>query len=128
MPAALPDPCPTCGFEGRGLRAPDLLATLRSLGRRWDEVLARDADGVVLPHLEAAIDGLLAAARVVHADVGRFGTRPPPTAAGVAQAAGALADALEGADHPFEREGVQEAASAAAHAATHHLRQADKAV
>ena len=125
---ALPDPCPTCGFDGRGLRPPDLLATLRSLGRRWGEVLARDAEGIVLPHVDAALDGLLAAARVVRADVGRFGSRPEPTAAGVAEAAGAIAAALEGADHPFEREGVHEAAVAAAHAGTHHLRQAEKAL
>jgi hypothetical protein len=125
---ALPDPCPTCGFDGRGLRPPDLVATLRSLGRRWGAVLARDRDDVTPPHVDAALDALLAAARVVRAEVGRFGTRPATTAAGVAEAAEAIATALEGADHPFEREGVHEAAVAAAHAGTHHLRQAEKAL
>lgn len=125
---ALRDPCPTCGFDGRSLHGVDVVATLRSLGRRWSDVLSRDGEGAARPHVEAALDGLLAAARVVHADVGRFGTRPEPTAAGIAEAAGAVADALQGADQPFEREGVHEAAVAAAHAGTHHLRLAAKAV
>lgn len=128
MPAELPDPCPTCGFDGRGLRAPDLVATLRSLARRWAEVEARDPEATIRPQLEAALDGLLAAARVIRAEVGRFGSRPAATAAGIGQAGDAIARALEGPDLPFEREGVQEAASAAAHAGTHHLRQAEKAV
>jgi hypothetical protein len=125
---ALPDPCPTCGFDGRGLRPPDLVATLRSLERRWRAVLARDREGVTPPHVDAALDALLATARVVRAEVGRFGTRPASTAAGVGEAAEAIATALEGADHPFEREGVHEAAVAAAHAGTHHLRQAERAL
>ena len=127
MPDVLPDPCSTCGFDGRNLRAPDLLATLRSLGRRWAGALASDPEGVAKPHAEAAVDGLVAAARVIRADVGRFGTRPDPTAAGIGQAAEAIATTLEGPDHPFEREGVHEAAVAAAHAGVHHLRLAEKA-
>lgn len=128
MPDALPDPCPTCGFDGRGLKPPDLVATLRSLGRRWTGVLAGDTEGAARPHAEAGLDALVAAARVIRADVGRFGTRPEPTGPGLAGAADALADALEGPDQPFERDGVQDAAVAAAHAGTHHLRLAEKAV
>ena len=128
VPDALPDPCPTCGFDGRGLRPPDLVATLRSLGRRWRAVLAADTEGKARPHAMAAVDGLIAAGRVIHADVGRFGSRPEPTAAGIGSAAEAIAATLEGADQPFEREGVHEAAVAAAHAGTHHLRLAEKAV
>ena len=128
MPDALPDPCPTCGFDGRSLRALDLVTTLRSLGRRWRSVLASDTEGRARPSAEAAVDGLVAAARVVWADVGRFGTRPEPTARGIGDAADTIATALEGADRPFEREGVQEAAVAAAHAGIHHLRQAEKAL
>lgn len=128
MPDALPDPCPTCGFDGRGLKPPDLIATLRSLGRRWTGVLARDTEGAARPHAEAVLDALLAAARVVRADVGRFGSRPEPTAAGIGSAADAIADALEGPDQPFERDGVHEAAVAAVHAGTHHLRLAEKAL
>lgn len=128
MPAALPDPCSTCGFDGRGLKPPDLIATLRSLGRRWRDVLAGDTEGAARPSAEAALDALLESARVVRADVGRFGTRPDPTAAGIGQAADAITDALEGPDRPFERTGVHEAAVAAAHAGTHHLRQAEKAL
>jgi hypothetical protein len=128
VPVALPDPCATCGFDGRGLRAPDIVATLRSLGRRWRSVLASDTEGRARPHAEAAVDGLIAASRVIHADVGRFGTRPEPTAAGIGSAAEAIADTLEGPDQPFERDGVHEAAVAAAHAGTHHLRQAEKAL
>ena len=128
MPDPLPDPCPTCGFDGRSLRPPDIVATLRSLGRRWTAALASDTAGVARPHAEAAVDGLVASARVVRADVGRFGTRPQPTASGIAEAAEAVAAALEGPDQPFEREGVHEAAVASAHAGTHHLRLAEKAV
>ena len=128
VPDALPDPCPTCGFDGRGLRAPDVVATLRSLGRRWRGVLASDTEGKATPHAEAAVDGLVAAARAVRADVGRFGTRPEPTGAGIGQAADAIATALNGPDHPFEREGVHEAAVAAAHAGIHQLRLAERAV
>lgn len=105
-----------------------MVATLRSLGRRWHEVLDRDAEGAALPFVEAAIDALIVAARVVQADVGRFGTRPASTASGIAEAANTIAATLEGAHRPFEREGVHEAAVAAAHAGTHHLRQADKVV
>jgi len=126
VPVALPDPCPTCGFDGRNLRPPDLVATLRSLGRRWGGVLASDPEGAALPHVEAALDGLLTSARTVRAEVGRFGSRPEPTADGIASAADAIADALEGPDLPFEREGVHEAAVAAAHAGIHHLRLAEK--
>jgi len=128
VPDDLPDPCPTCGFEGRNLRTPDLVATLRSLGRRWGPVLVHDLDGVARPHADAAIEGLLAEARVIHADVGRFGTRPEPSAEGISEAATALADALEGPDQPFGRPGVHEAAVAAAHVGTHHLRLAEKAL
>jgi hypothetical protein len=128
VPDALPDPCPTCGFDGRGLYPPDIVATLRSLGRRWAAVLAGDGEGVARPHAEAAVDALIASARVIWADVGRFGTRPEPTAPGIGDAAAKLADTLEGADRPFERDGVHEAALAAAHAGTHHLRQADRAL
>ncbi len=128
MPVALSDPCPTCGFDGRGLRPPDILATLRSLGRRWKSVLASDTEGRARPHAAAAVEALVAAARVARADVGRFGTRPEPTAAGIGASAESIADALEGPDLPFEREGVHEAAVAAAHAGTHHLRLAEKAL
>jgi len=128
VPDALPDPCPTCGFQGSGLRPPDILATLRSLGRRWRGALSSDSDGVAQPHAEAALDGLLAAARVVRADVGRFGTRPESNGSGIGQAGDAVADALDGPDLPFEREGVHEAGVAAAHAGIHHLRQAEKAL
>lgn len=128
MPDALPDPCSTCGFGGRGLRPPDIVATLRSLRRRWRGVLASDDEGRARPHAEAAVEGLVSAARVIRADVGRFGTQPEPTAAGIGEAAEAIATSLEGADRPFERDGVQEAAVAAAHAGTHHLRQAEKAL
>ncbi len=128
MPEPLPDPCATCGFDGRNLRPPDIVATLRSLGRRWEGVLARESEGVSFPHAVAAVDGLMASARAIHADVGRFGTRPEPTAAGIAAAATTIADTLEGPDQPFERHGVQEAAVAAAHAATHHLRLAERAL
>ena len=127
MPDPLSDPCSICGFAGGGLRPPEILATLRSLGRRWAGVLAGDDEGVARPHAEAALDGLVAAARPIRAEVGRFGTRPEPTAAGIATAAEAIADALEGPDRPFERAGVTEAATAAAHAGIHHLRQAEKA-
>ncbi len=127
MPEPLSDPCPICGFDGRGLHPPDLVATLRSLGRRWAGAMARDDQGVTRPHAEAAIDGLLAAARPIRAEVGRFGTRPEATAAGIATAASAIADALEGPDQPFQREGVEQAARAAAHAGIHHLRMAEKA-
>jgi len=123
---ALADPCPTCGFDGRGLRAPDIVATLGSLGRRWKRVLDRDGEGVTRSHAEAAIDGLIAHARIIRADVGRFGTRPEPTAAGIAHATGAIAETLEGPDQPFERDGVHEAAVAAAHVGVHHLRLAEK--
>ena len=128
MPDALPDPCPTCGFDGRSLRPPDIVATLRSLGRRWTATLASDSAGVARPHAEAAVDGLLDSARTVGADIGRFGTRPEASGAGITEAADATADALEGPDLPFERPGVHEAAVAAAHAGVHHLRLADKAL
>ncbi|CAA9220860.1 MAG: hypothetical protein AVDCRST_MAG76-689 [uncultured Acidimicrobiales bacterium] len=127
MSDVLPDPCPICGFDGRSLRPPDILATLRSLGRRWAGVLSPDREGVAKPHAEAALDGLLAAARPIRAEVGRFGTRPEATAAGIATAADAIVEALEGADKPFERPGVHEAAVAAAHSGIHHLRLAEKA-
>jgi len=97
------------------------------LGRRWANALAGDSDGVAQPHADAALDGLLAAARPIHAEVGRFGTRPEPTAAGIGSAAEAIADALGGPDKPFERPGVLEAATAAAHAGIHHLRLAERA-
>ncbi len=126
MPDQLPDPCPTCGFDGRSLRPPDLVATLRSLGRRWTAVLRGKRGEEARPHAEAALDGLLAAARPIRAEVGRFGTRPETTAAGIATAAEAIADALEGPDRPFERPGVLEAATAAAHAGIHHLREAER--
>ena len=127
MSDVLPDPCPTCGFDGGSLRPPDILATLHSLGRRWTGVLRGDREGAARPHAEAALDGLLTAARPIRAEVGRFGTRPEPTAAGIETAAKAIAEALEGPDKPFERPGVPEAATAAAHAGIHHLRQAEKA-
>lgn len=126
MPDQLPDPCPVCGFDSRSLRAPDLIATIRSLGRRWATVLRGSRAKEARPHADAALDGLLAAARPIRAEVGRFGTRPEPTADGIATAADAIADALEGPDRPFERPGVAEAAAAAAHAGIHHLRQAEK--
>lgn len=128
MPDALPDPCPACGFDGRSLKPPDIVATLRSFGRRWGAVLAGDSEGFARANAEAAVDALVAAARIVWADVGRFGSRPEPTGPGIGEAATIVADALEGADHPFEREGVQEAAVAAAHAGIHHLRLAEKAL
>jgi len=128
VPDALPDPCSTCGFNGSGLRAPDLVATLRSLGRRWERTLAEDSAGVARAHAEAAVDGLLDSARTIGADIGRFGTRPEASATGIGEAADATADALEGPDQPFERPGVHEAAVAAAHAGTHHLRLAEKAL
>ncbi|MEO5678252.1 MAG: hypothetical protein ABIS47_01145, partial [Acidimicrobiales bacterium] len=124
MPDRLLDPCPTCGFDGQSLHPPEVVATLRSLGRRWAGALAGDDEGLRTPHAEAALDGLLVAARPIRAEVGRFGTRPNPTAAGIAVAAEAIADALEGPDRPFERPGVAEAAAAAAHAGIHHLRRA----
>lgn len=122
----LPDPCPTCGFDGRGLRPPDILATLRSLGRRWAGALAGDPPPAARAHAEAALDGLLAAARPIRAEVGRFGSRPEADAAGIAAAAEAIAAALEGPDEPFQRPGVPEAALAAAHAGIHHLRLAER--
>ena len=125
MSDQLPDPCTICGFDGRGLRPPDILATLRSLGRRWAGVVTDD--GAAKAHAEAALDGLLAAARPIRAEVGRFGSRPEATPAGIATAAEAIADALEGPDEPFQRDGVHEAAVAAAHAGIHHLRLAEKA-
>jgi len=127
VPDLLSDPCPICGFDGQSLRPPDLVATIRSLGRRWAGVLQGDREGVATPHAEAALDGLLAAARPIRAEVGRFGTRPEPTAAGIATAAEAILDALDGPDKPFERDGVLEAATAAAHAGIHQLRLAEKA-
>jgi len=143
----LPDPCSICGFDGSSLHPPEIVATLRSLGRRWAAALAGnrggggggggdgdgdgDGDGgnddVARRHAEGALDGLLAAARPIRAEVGRFGTRPDASAAGIASAAEAIADALEGPDKPFERPGVPEAAAAAAHAGIHHLRLAEKA-
>lgn len=126
MPDQLPDPCPTCGFDGRTLRPPELVVILRSLGRRWAGVLSGSRGEEARPHADAALDGLLAAARPIRAEVGRFGTRPPTTAAGIAAAATAIVVALEGPDKPFERPGVLEAATAAAHAGIHHLRQAER--
>ena len=126
MSDQLPDPCPTCGFDGRSLRPPDILATLRSLGRRWAGTLAGDPPPAARAHAEADLDGLLAAARPIRAEVGRFGTRPGADAAGIATAAEAIADALDGPDEPFQRPEVPEAARAAAHAGIHHLRLADK--
>jgi len=128
VPELLPDPCATCGFDGPSLRPPEIVATLRSLGRRWAGALSGDAEDVAKPHAEAALDGLLAAARPIRAEVGRFGTRPEATAAGIAQAGEAIAEALDGPDKPFERPGVLEAATAAAHAGIHHLRLAEKRV
>jgi hypothetical protein len=122
----LPDPCPTCGFDGRSLRPLDILATLRSLGRRWAGALADAPSPAARAHAEAALDGLLAAARPIRAEVGRFDTRPEADAAGLATATEAIADALEGPDEPFQRDGVREAARAAAHAGIHHLRLAEK--
>jgi hypothetical protein len=123
VPDALPDPCPSCGFDGRNLRPPDIVAALRSLGRRWEAILSRDAEGPARAHAQAALAGLAAAARTLHADVGA----PEPTAEGIAAATTTIADALEGPDQPFERSGVQEAAVAAVHAGSHHLRLAEKA-
>ncbi|HEV8116822.1 MAG TPA: hypothetical protein VGP53_11340, partial [Acidimicrobiales bacterium] len=57
---------------------------------------------------------------------GRFGTRPEANAAGIATAAEAIADALEGPDEPFQRPEVPEAAQSAAHAGIHHLRLAER--
>jgi len=128
VPDTLPDPCPTCGFDGRNLHPPDIVAALRSLGRRWEAVLSRDREGAARSHAEAAVEGLMTSARTIHADVGRFGTKPEPTAAGIGEAAATIADTLDGPGQPFERDGVQEAAVAAAHAGTHHLRLAEKAL
>lgn len=126
MSDQLPDPCSICGFDGRGLRPPDILATLRSLGRRWAGVLAGDVPDAARGHAEAALDGLLAADRPLRADIARSGSRPEAMADGIGAVADALADALEGPDDPFQREGVEEAALAAAHAGIHHLRLAEK--
>lgn len=126
MSDRLPDPCPTCGFDGRSLRPPDVLATLRSLGRRWAVALAGDPPDSARTRAAAALDGLLAAARPIRAEVGRFGSRPEADADGIARTAEAITGALEGPDRPFERDGVHEAALAAAHAGIHHLRLAEK--
>lgn len=131
----LPDPCPECGFDGQSLKPPDLVATIKSLPRRWAAILEPpigddDADlaHAAAPGESSAADlGERAAAEIdAVADELRAGGAGTGS---VTSAAARLADLLDTwSAEDWSRPGAADAVRRAAHAGVHWLKPAQRAL
>ncbi len=130
----LPDPCPEDGFDGASLKPLDLLTTVRSLGRRWAAVLDRSDEDADLVTRRPPDGGPSAAELAAQSTVGLDAASDELGPAGypsvdVKAAASRLADRLILLDaDAWSAPGVADAARRGAHAGTHWLRPAERAI
>ena len=124
----LPDPCPVCGFSGSSLTPGDLEAVIGSLPRRWGSVLQDPEPASAGDPSAQDLAGMATAELLVAIGAVRGGTAAAEGRSTPMAAADALLAMLRALDEPWKRPGVGAAVTAAAHAATHHLREAERAV